>query len=99
MMVPSLDLLMEISYLLPSREECVQLSEQLDLGADFVELVKAGLFTTNLVAMNIFCKWRQMKAEAATGKVLSSALSAIGRQDVAACFAKQLTGKGEKTKV
>lgn len=88
---------MEIGHLLPCGDTCVQLAEELDLDVNFVEQVKGGLYSSNLAALNVFCKWRQAKANAATGKVLFAALNAIGRQDVAACFAEQLTGEGEKT--
>ena len=76
-------------------KHCLRLADQLGLSDEFRKrLEKERLDGT--AARTVLFKWKQEKSHQATGKMLFDALIAINKRDVAAAFAEQLLGEGER---
>ena len=76
-------------------KHCLRLADQLGLSEEFRKrLDKERLDGT--AARSVLFKWKQKKSHQATGKMLFDALIAINKRDVAAAFAEQLLGEGER---
>ena len=76
-------------------KHCLRLADQLGLSDEFRKRLEKEKLV-GPAARSVLFKWKQKKSHQATGKMLFDALIAINKRDVAASFAEQLLGEGER---